>query len=267
MALTLYTSPDCLSCKIVKAFMVERALSYEEVDIKGEGRTEFTRFYREHQPEIQRTAEGIAFPICYDGSKVRQGPGVILAWLLAGSALDGFVRQSSRGQGWIDGFDLSGGDPADGEELTIVLRYLKQQGVKIAVETDGRNSELFERLLDQKLVDEAVFTLRGPAGVYADLADRPAGPDMIRRSLQLLMQAPVQRIMLPVDRVRRADGSHSDLTPDEAAAAAALAAEATGNNRTPLLIRPLCEAASGAAAFKYRAAVRRHMPSAEIIKP
>jgi glutaredoxin len=264
MALILYTSPGCLSCRIVKAFLLERTMEFREVDIKGDGRAEFTRFYREHQPCIQRTADGIAFPICLDGGEVRQGPGVILAWLEAGPALDGFVRRNQRGQGWIDGFDLSGGDPDRAGHLAEVLRYLKKQGLRIAVETDGRNSALFELLLAEKLIDEAVFILRGPAAIYAHLADRPAAIDEIRRSLGLLVQAPAHCIVLPVESVQRADGTVSDLTPAEAAEAAALAAEATGDKRMAFYIRPPVAQSDAAAAFKYRTAVRRHMLAAEI---
>jgi glutaredoxin len=266
VTLTLYTSPGCLSCKIVKDFLIERGIAFEELDIKGEGRTEFARFYREHQTEIQRSADGIAFPICFDGQDLRQGPGVILAWLQAGSALDGFVRQSSRGQGWLDGFNLSGGDPSAGEELAYVLRYLKKQGLKIAVDLDGRNGALFEQLIQEKLVDEAIFTLRGPAEVYAYLADRPADPEAVRRSLRLLVKVPAYQIVLPVGPVSRPDGPDSTLTPDEASAAAAQAAESTGDSRAPFFIRPVSSEAGGAAAFKYRTAARRHMFAAELMK-
>ena len=34
MSITLYTAPDCLRCKIVKAFLAEHQIPYETVDSK-----------------------------------------------------------------------------------------------------------------------------------------------------------------------------------------------------------------------------------------
>ena len=51
MSITLYTAPDCIRCRIVKAFLQDKGMAYDTVDFK-EQKNEFNTFYRAHRPEI-----------------------------------------------------------------------------------------------------------------------------------------------------------------------------------------------------------------------
>lgn len=62
MSITLYTAPDCIRCKIVKAFLAERGLPYDTVDFKADAPV-FNTFYRTNRKAIYRNPEGVEFPL------------------------------------------------------------------------------------------------------------------------------------------------------------------------------------------------------------
>lgn len=72
MGITLYTAPDCIRCKIVKAFLAERGLAYDTIDFKADAQ-EFNTFYRANRKAIYRNPEGVEFPLFSDGEVIKQG--------------------------------------------------------------------------------------------------------------------------------------------------------------------------------------------------
>jgi len=269
MTAILYTVTGCERCRVVKAFMDARGLAYTDVDAKGEGKNAFVRFYRDNQAQIMRGPEGIQFPIYHQGEMVRQGLGVILSWLHVGVRIEPFVRPGLVGHGWAGGFNLSGGPQDAGRELLPVLRHLREHGIKIRMETDGRNSDLLKQVLVEGLADHLQFNLLGPAEAYARLPERPCTKEEISASLSIAQRAGEQSIVL---RVAPLPGEDRYLSPEEAAAAAAMVAAATQNNRIPFgicILQPSPDSSlaplPATAGFKYRTVVRRYMLSAEIL--
>jgi pyruvate formate lyase activating enzyme len=268
-ALILFTAPGCLRCRVARAFLNERSLPFEELDFQGEGREAFQRFYREHRADIRRGPDGVEFPILHDGERVVQGVGEIAARLQAGDRLAGFVGSNTLGQGWIDGLDVSAGDPAAGGDFLSVLRHLKAQGLRTELRADGRNGDLLERVIEEGLADRLVFDPVGPAEVYEAAFGAPLSEEALRRSLALAARAPEVRFVLTLRPLSRPGGEGAWLTPEEAARAAELTAEATGNRQLPFLLRagdpPPGEAPlPKPALFKIRTACRRHMPKTDL---
>ena len=102
MGITLYTAPDCIRCKIVKAFLAERGLAYDTIDFKADAQ-EFNTFYRANRKAIYRNPEGVEFPLFSDGEVIKQGSGEIIAYLLSGRALECCVTRSDMLHGKIAG--------------------------------------------------------------------------------------------------------------------------------------------------------------------
>ena len=265
---TLFTAAGCMRCEVAKAFMNERGVPFQELDFKGEGKDAFQRFYREHRGDIRRGPDGVEFPILHDGERVVQGVGEIVARLQAGDRLAGFVGPSGLGQGWIDGLDVSAGDPAAGEEFLAVLRHLKEQGLRTELRADGRNGDLLERVIEDRLADRLVFDPVGSAEVYEGAFGTPLSEEDLCRSLSLAVRAPEVRFVLTLRFLSRAGGA-AWLSAEEAARAAELTAEATGDRHRPFLVRagdpPPGEAPPpNPALFKYRTACRRFMPKTDL---
>ena len=102
MSITLYTAPECIRCKIVKAFLAERDIPYATVDFKADAQ-EFNAFYRANRKAIYRNPEGVEFPLFNDGQVIKQGSGEIIAYLLSGHVLEACITRSDLLHGKIGG--------------------------------------------------------------------------------------------------------------------------------------------------------------------
>jgi pyruvate formate lyase activating enzyme len=256
------------------AFMDERGMSYEKTDALGQGKDAFKQFYREHRGAVTRGPDGIAFPILFTGDAVIQGLGPVLAFLQAGSALDPFVTLDDSPHGWISGLDLSARPLPDGSDLLAVIRFLKQKGMNIQVDTCGRNPHILESVITEKLCDKVVFTLHGPASRYGDLTGMSLDETDLAASLSLLTSVKEYTLVLPVQPVSTPQGPGVSITPEEAAQAASLVETATGSKKHPFFIQSLAPREDSGLVpltqpqlFKYRTLCRRFMVTADIMKP
>ncbi|MCF8126112.1 MAG: hypothetical protein K9J51_07805 [Desulfotignum sp.] len=273
MGNTLYTATGCTRCRIVASFMDDRDIAYEKSDILAEGKERFKTFYKEHRPEITRGPEGIEFPILFTGDAVIQGLGRILARLQAADALNAFVSTAASPPGWVSGLDLSARHLPDGSDLLAVVRFIKGKGLKMQLNTNGRNPHVLAALVKENLCDKIVFTLHGPATRYGKLTGLPLEESDLLQSLSLITAAENYNIILPVQPVTTTQGPGVSITPEEAAGAAALVEKATGSKNHPFLIQPLApppgsglDALTSPQLFKYRTHCRRFMVRAEIMK-
>jgi pyruvate-formate lyase-activating enzyme/glutaredoxin len=240
MSLTLFTATGCSRCNVAKKFMHAKGIVFVEHDAVGEGKELFAQFYRAHRGAIFRGAEGIEFPVFVDGDEIRQGVAVVIAYLHAGKRLDGFIGRSELPKGWVGGLHVSQGDPAALDELTAVLGFLKRNGLKLQLETDGRNAALLERLLEQGLGDRVVMDLKGPRSLYAAMLGAEIDVEEVSRSMALVARFPEYRFettVAPVPRSGGDPGSTRYLSPEEVAEAARWLKEATGSHRQPYVLR------------------------------
>jgi pyruvate formate lyase activating enzyme len=274
----IFTATGCARCKITKRFMQQQSIDYDEFDIKAEGKDAFAKFYRENRKDIFRDADGVEFPVFSDGEAIRQGVSVILGFLIAGDGLSGFIKRSLLHGEWIDGFDISGGDPKRADELVEVLGYLKQNGLKVQVTTDGRNADVLEQVVDKSLADRVIMQIMGPAHLYPATTGTSVEQDELARSMALASRCAQYQFRSVIAPLVRDDGTVGYLTPEEIAEAAKLIESATGSKKHPYQIAVQepgkssderlqgLEALPSSALFKYRTAARRYMVMAEIEK-
>ncbi len=276
---TIYSATGCTRCKIVMARLRQLGLDFAEHDMKAAGKEAFQRFYAANRRAIFRGPEGVEFPLLTDGQTIRQGLGPALAWLQAGpDALAGFFQVGVLHKEWLDGIDISGGDPARADDFLAVLRHLKQNAMKLEIATDGGNAALLAAAVREGLADRLVMNVRGPAHLYGQLAGRPVDPADIRATIALVAAFPAKQFQTVVAPLRRADGAVAYLAPGEVGQAAALIAEAAGDNHQPYLLRPFrpeaaadetlrrAEPLAAAALLPHRSAARTHQVKTEIEK-
>lgn len=278
MTADIYTATGCARCKITKKYMQENGIDYNEYDFKAEGKDAFAQFYRANRKNIFRDEDGVEFPVYYDGKEIRQGVSVILGYLKAGDALDGFISRSLLHGEWIDGFDISGGDPEAAEHLSDVLSYLKNSGLKVQVTTDGRNASVLESILQKNLCDRVIMDVKGPAGLYKQLAGQEISGEELKQSIKLTATAPEYSFSTTIAPLEREDGTIDFITPEEIGETAKTIEEATGSKKHPCTLRPFNPADSdnekfktleplpSSAMFKYRTAARRYQVITEIEK-
>jgi len=273
MTYTLFSATGCIRCGIAAAFMDERSLSYDKPDALGQGKDAFKQFYRKHRSAVTRRPDGIAFPILFTGDTVVQGLGPVLAFLQAGEALEPFVTLDHSSHGWISGLDLSARPLPDGTDFLAVVRFLKQKGLNIQIDTCGRNPHILKSVISEGLCDKLVVTLHGPASRYEDLTGWPLDEPDLSESLSLMTSVEDHTVLLPVQPVDTPQGPGVSITPEEAARAAQLVEAATGSKKHPFFIQPAApreeglEPLTASRLFKYRTLCRRFMVMADIWKP
>ena len=239
MSNTIYTATGCSRCKIAKKFMDEHAIPFKELDIKAEGKDPFGQFYRNNRSSVYRGKEGIEFPVFTDGTVIRQGVGVVIAFLHAGTKLDGFIGRSELSHGWIDGIHVSEGDPALTDDLVRVLGYIRKNGISLQLDTDGRNAHVLDRLLAEKLGDRVVMEVKGPLSLYGRMLGREIDAEEVKKSIALVTRFPEYQFRTTVRPVARKEGDPETgyLTPDEVAETAKLIQETTGSYKHPYVLR------------------------------
>lgn len=266
MRVQLFTATGCMRCKIVKTYMARNQIDFEELDIHGNGKDAFKEFYRKNRAHVFRGLEGVEFPIlCTDG-RIYQGVGIVIAHLMAEKRLVGFVTRSDLSHGWISGLNISARPLADGKDFLSLLEFLKNNGLMIQLETDGRNSLLLETVLREKWVHRLIFHLRGPADLYEPITGFALTEDELIHSLSLLNPSIDYQIILPISLIPGKDGDGRYLSPEEAAKAGGLAEKATGSKKHPFFIREPEWDKNPADIFKYRTLCRRHMVLCDILK-
>ncbi|NNF46195.1 MAG: hypothetical protein HKN69_05445 [Desulfofustis sp.] len=278
MANTIYSATGCARCNVTKKYMGENSIEYEEFDFKAEGKEAFSKFYRENRSEIFRDKDGVEFPVFTDGKVIRQGVSVVIGYLVAGDDLQGFIGRSELHGEWLDGINISGGDPAKTDQLVQVISYIKQSGLKIQAVTIGKNSDVLEALLQKGLVDRLIMDVKGPAELYLDLTGSPVDEDDLKRSIKLTSTAPEHSFITTIAPVSRSEGTIEYLSPEEIAETAQLIEEASGSKKNRYTLCPFdpksinderfasLEPLPSTAYFKYRTAARRFQVMTEIEK-
>lgn len=237
MSITIFTATGCTRCKIVKGYMEARQIEYVEKDMKAEGKDEFQSFYKANRNAVFRGPDGIEFPIIIDGKNIRQSIGAAIAYLHAGEKLDGYFSVGTLHKEWVDGIHLSGGNPEYGDELIQVLKYIKGNNMKLQIDTDGRNSQILERVIAENLADVLIMDVIAPLELYGQILEKEINPEEIVKSLSVLTQFSEAKLQTIIRPVRRGDGSSSYLTPDEIAEIARLIQERTGSNKCRYLLK------------------------------
>ncbi|MFU2208922.1 glutaredoxin family protein [Solidesulfovibrio sp. C21] len=273
MSITLYTAPDCQRCKIVKAFLKERGIAYGVIDFKADAQ-EFNTFYRANRKHIYRNPEGVEFPLFHDGEVIKQGSGEIIAYLLAGRALEVAVTRSELLHGWISGLYVSR-CPAEQEDNFVTLaEHLAAGGLSVLLRTDGRNPALLRRLVAAKTAARLSLDIPGPAAVYHALYGQAPDRAALAETIEIVRAFPDHEIRFFATPVPRADGAVSWPTRDEAGEAANLVFEACGDHQLPYRIACATAETPGglqglapledAVLLKYRSASRSTLFKADI---
>jgi glutaredoxin len=281
MSRVLFTAAGCARCSIARKFMQKNGIACEEHDVIGDGKERFGQFYRAHRGAIFRGRDGIEFPVLAEDAAIRQGVAVVIGYLHAGARLDGFIGRSDLSKGWVGGLHVSGGDPSATDALAAVLGFLKQNGLKLQLDTDGRNASVLKTLLEQGLGDRVIMDLKGPQTLYSAMVGAAIDAGEILRTMELVARFSEYRFETTVAPVRRPGGDPvavSFLTPEEIEEAARWLKEATGSHKQPYLLRPFdpqtcaddsfksVERLPANALFRYRSAARKHQVLTEFEK-
>jgi pyruvate formate lyase activating enzyme len=95
-----------------------------------------------------------------------------------------FLREREK---FLDALCITGGEPTLQEDLPRFIGRVKQLGLLVKLDTNGSRPEVLKELFDNHLLDYVAMDVKGPATRYAELAGAHVDVDMIRRSIQLII--------------------------------------------------------------------------------
>ena len=281
MSIIIFSATGCVRCRVVKQFLKERGLTFQDHDALGDGKAAFRSFYQNNRQKIYRGPEGVEFPIYCDDEVLRQGLPAVAAHLIGGPALSGFFKPGRLHGQWLDGIYISGGASDRGEDLLKVLAYLKQQNFKIRIDTNGMNADLLASVLDHGLADRVIMEVKGPLDLYALLLQQPVDTAEIEKSIGLVSKCRDYGFVTAITPLVRQKGDPAQIsyiTPAEIAQTAELIKKAAGDSRQPYELRYIdpkaadddklrtLEALPQNALFRYRSEARKYQFKTEILK-
>ena len=274
----IYSATGCARCKITKAYLKENNITFEEFDFKAAGKEAFAQFYRSNRSQVFRDKDGVEFPVFTDGKNIRQGVSVIIGYLIAGDGLSGYIGRSLLHGEWIDGFDISTGDPDQLENLVAVLKHLKKNGLKIQAICHGPNADILEKILAHGLVDRLIMEVKGSPELYGQLTGRELDADELSKSIELATKFPEFQFFTTIAPMKRVDGVIDFLTPEEIGSTARIIEMNSGSKKNLYILKPFdpsavedeqlknLEPLPSTMMFKYRTQARRYQVMTEIEK-
>lgn len=277
----LFTAPGCARCKITRQFLLDQGIEFEELDFKGNGKNRFAKFYRTNRIRIYRDADGVEFPVFTNGDVIRQGVSMIIAYIHARDRIDGFIKRNRLHGKWLNGIDVSGGDPNEADDLYTVLKFIKKFGLMIEAISNGRNAAVLEAVLQQGLIDRIILNIYGPLDLWTDRLGNDACSEDLIRSLTIAPRFPEYRFITHLTPFI-VPGSDPEavrfLTPDEIQKTTKMIETATKSKKHPYVLIPWSPDEETddrfkslthldkREMFKYRSAARRYMVMTEIEK-
>ncbi|MDQ5988330.1 MAG: 7-carboxy-7-deazaguanine synthase [Syntrophus sp. SKADARSKE-3] len=94
-------------------------------------------------------------------------------------------------RGRLDGVTITGGEPMIHKDLPSLIREIKKMGFAVKVDTNGSNPEILHELIVEKLIDFVAMDIKGPLEKYSWVAGVPVDLKNIRRSIEIVMNAPI----------------------------------------------------------------------------
>ncbi|MGD8719028.1 MAG: anaerobic ribonucleoside-triphosphate reductase activating protein [Candidatus Zixiibacteriota bacterium] len=105
------------------------------------------------------------------------------------SEIFGFLE---RRRNRLDAVCVTGGEPTEHADLAEVLAGIKDMGFSVKLDTNGGRPEALEAVVRGGLVDYLAMDIKAPLDDYARVTGRPASPEIIKRSIDLIMNSGVE---------------------------------------------------------------------------
>ncbi|MFK5926321.1 MAG: anaerobic ribonucleoside-triphosphate reductase activating protein [Desulfuromusa sp.] len=106
--------------------------------------------------------------------------------------LDELLADLKKREGFIDGVVVSGGEPTIDSGLPAFLSLLKERDLQVKLDSNGLAPEVIAELLDQQLVDYFAIDIKTSLGRYNELHTLPVATEKLRKTVEILKQAPVE---------------------------------------------------------------------------
>ncbi len=95
-------------------------------------------------------------------------------------------------KGIIDGLVITGGEPTmHGKNLYSFIKKVKKLRFLVKLDSNGTDSKMLKKLIDEKLVDYVAMDIKSPMSKYSQTVARPVDIVSIRKSIKLLINSKI----------------------------------------------------------------------------
>ncbi|MFC2062279.1 anaerobic ribonucleoside-triphosphate reductase activating protein [Elusimicrobiota bacterium] len=95
-----------------------------------------------------------------------------------------------KGEGWLDGICLTGGEPLMQEGLVDLLINLRKYNLPVKLDTNGSYPEELKRIIKDRLVEYVAMDIKCPMDMkYSEATGVLVNMDLIRESVRILMDS------------------------------------------------------------------------------
>ncbi len=92
-------------------------------------------------------------------------------------------------RGKIDAVTVTGGEPTIQNDLSCLIKQLKEMGFAVKLDTNGSRPQVVKTLLAKKLLDFIAMDIKGPLEKYAGIAGVPVVAENIVQSIKYIRQS------------------------------------------------------------------------------
>ena len=96
---------------------------------------------------------------------------------------DSFFDFLKKRRGLLDGCVLCGGEPTVQDGLLEFVAKIKDLGFLVKLDTNGSNSAVLEKLIEEELVDYAALDIKAPKSKYGEVIGINEGQDTILKNI------------------------------------------------------------------------------------
>ena len=95
--------------------------------------------------------------------------------------------KSRKGQ--LQAVAISGGEPTLQKDLPDFIKFCKDLGLKVKLDTNGSNPDVLEQLIKNQQLDFIAMDIKGPLAKYASIMSWPIPPATIKKSIKLIIDS------------------------------------------------------------------------------
>jgi pyruvate formate lyase activating enzyme len=89
----------------------------------------------------------------------------------------------------LEGVAISGGEPTLQKDLPKFIKFCKDLGYLVKIDTNGSNPKMLEELIKSKHVDFIAMDIKGPLKKYVSIMSWPVPPVRIKNSIKLIIDS------------------------------------------------------------------------------
>jgi len=93
---------------------------------------------------------------------------------------------------WLDGICITGGEPLLYPGIIDFIKKIKELNMKIKLDTNGNNSELLKKIIDDELVDYIAMDIKGPLNKYNEITKVNVNTEYIKSSIELIKNSNIE---------------------------------------------------------------------------